>query len=280
MAVLLNIISSGSRKSAGAATFRRVRGRTIMSQKRGASTKAAETRAAAGLVRTYREAMFFIVAAFADGMQNSINESFEPTKYGSRRNAFFKLNYSPIELAVNGSTLGLALIDQLMHEVSFTGVSVEIAETNYAIQDFSSNSLSQLFMAAISSGVNGVYVRSTIGGTTFRGFDETWQDASDPGTASVTSIQVMTSTGDIVGQAIQEVSIFGTNLPSPIPYAIRVGNPQAEALLGTWSGNTFTTSGASATKRYSGTYTVYITNADRVLFSRNVVFYGIGAGGE
>ena len=279
MAILLNIISTGSRKSAGAATFRRVRGRTIMSQKRGSSAKSLETRAAIGLVRTYREALFYIMSAFCDGMQNSINESFEPTMYGSRRNAFFKLNYSAVELAVNGSPLGLALLDQIMHNVSFTGVSVNIDEAKFEFTNFDTAGWTAITQAANAAGTTGTYTRSNIGGRQVLAFNADWDQIDDPSQANVTGMVVRVETGT-TGQKITAVEISGTNLPDTPTYSIRPGSPTIAALVGTWNGHIFTPSGASATYEWRGTYTIYITDGTRVLYSRDVTFYSPGAGGE
>lgn len=279
MAILLNIISTGSRKSAGAATFRKVRGRTIMSQKRGSSAKSLETRAAVGLVRTYREAIFFIMSAFADGMQNSINQSFEPTEYGSRRNAFFKLNYSAVELAVNRSELGLALLDQIMHNVSFTGVSISRESGAVTFTSFDEAGWNTLMREAYAAGVIGAYTRSTIGAKVINTFDAVWNPTADPGTAVVTGMVVRVATGT-TGQTITAVEISGTNLPETPTYSIRPGSPTIAALVGSWNGHVFTPSGASATYEWRGTYTIYITDGTRVLYSRDVTFYSPGAGGE
>ena len=279
MAILLNIISTGSRKSAGAATFRRVRGRTIMSQKRGSNASSIETRAALGLVRTYREALFYIMSAFADGMQNTINESFEPTKYGSRRNAFFKLNYSAVELALNGSGLGLALLDQIMHQASFTGVSVKAGEQTQTFDNFGTDGWDVLMNSTYSAGTNGVYVRSNINGTVTATFNKEWAEVKDPGTATVTGFNVTVATGT-TGQTINAVTITGTNLPDTPTYQIRPGSPTIAPLVGEWTGHTFRTSGASASYEWRGTYTIYITDGTHVLFSRDVTFYSQGAGGE
>ena len=279
MAILLNIISTGSRKSAGAATFRRVRGRTIMSQKRGSSNKSLETRAATGLVRTYREAVFYIMSAFADGMQNSINESFEPTKYGSRRNAFFKLNYSAVELALNGSPLGLALLDQIMHNVSFTGVTATVGEKSFVLNSFDVDGWDVLFSAVTVAGVTGSYVRSTIGQRVTTGFDGSWTDDTDPSTATVTGFVLNVTTGPI-GQRIASLTIQGVNIPATVTYSVRVGSPNSPALAGTWAGTKFTPGGADAATEYTNTHTIFITNGSRVLYSRDVQFYSQGAGGE
>lgn len=280
MAVDFGNLNSGLRGSSGNTTWRRVRGRTIQSQKRGKNKKAFyETRAAAGLVRSYREAVFYVMSAFCDGMQNSINESFERTKYGSRRNAFFRLNYSAVEKALNGSELGLEVLDQIMHNVSFTGVTATVGEQSLVLNSFDVDGWDVLFSAASVAGVTGSYVRSTIGQRVTTGFDQSWTDDTDPSTATVTGFVANVNVGQ-AGQRLAGLTLNGTNLPSVISYSVRVGSPSATPLTGTWTGNTFTTNGASATQEYSGTYTIYITNGSRVLYSRNVSFYTQGAGGE
>lgn len=280
MAVDFGILNSGLRGSSGNTTWRRVRGRTIQSQKRGKNTKSFfETRAAAGLVRSYREAMFYIMSAFADGMQNSINESFERTKYGSRRNAFFRLNYSAVEKALNGSELGLAILDQVMHNVSFTGVTTTVGEKSLVFNGFDVDGWDVLFSAANTAGVKGSYVRATIGQRVTTGFDGSWADENDPSTATVTGFTVNVATGN-TGQIIRSVTINGTNLPGTPDFSVRPGSPTIAPLTGSWNGHTFTTSGASASYEWRGTYTIYITDETRVLFSRDVEFYATGAGGE
>lgn len=282
MAISLNIITTGSRGSAGAATFRRVRGRTIMSQKRGGNASSIETRAALGLVRTYREALFYIMSAFCDGMQNSINESFKPTKYGSRRNAFFKVNYSAVEKAANGSELGLALLDQIMHNVAFTGVSVTSEKTSREFMAFSEDGWDALFNAAAAAGVDGVYVRSNIGAQVLIPFADGWSDSTDPGTGRVNEMVVTLGTATAAGQTIERITIAGTNLSFPPSFAIKVGSTQATALTGSWQGNTWRPSGDSATQRWASTYTVYIMDGNRAVYGRDVTFHALsdGAGGE
>lgn len=282
MAVDSGILNSGLRRSAGNATWRRVRGRTIISQKRQSGKNTIQTRAAGGLIRTYREALFFIMSAFADGMQNSINESFEQTKYGSRRNAFFKKNYSAVEKGLNASPLGLAVLDAVMHNVSFTGVTGTIGEESVTFGGFDASSFSLLFRAASAAGVEGSYIRSDIAGTVYQGFDEEWGDGDDPGTAKVNEIAVTVGTSTSSGQNIVSVVVVGVNLPNPITYSVRVGSPNATPLTGTWAANRFTPSGESATQRWASAMTVYITDGTRVMFSRLVNFYSgnPSAGGE
>lgn len=95
MAIVRSHTVWGARKSAGGVTYRQVRGRTIMGQKRGPNPKGA-TRAD-GQVMTYREAIFAVITAAAKVLAASINVSFDKTKYGSRRNDFFRRNYQYFE---------------------------------------------------------------------------------------------------------------------------------------------------------------------------------------
>lgn len=276
MAVLLNIISSGSRKSAGAATFRRVRGRTIMSQKRGGlSASAMETRAAAGLVRTYREAMFYIVTSFCAGMAQSINASFEPTKYGSSRNAFFKLNYSAIEEAVNGWALGLALLDQLMHQVSFSGVSLQDGETQLSFTGFDATNF-DLLMSRVSVSV----VRITRGGNVrYISDDSTWAATPDPTGAQITSFEVAVSPATSSGQQITSVRVTSSlNFVGGSGYDVYI---QGYTLTGSWSGNTFVVTNSPY---FTDRHTVYIRKLpENTFIAQRVVDFstsGTEAGGE
>lgn len=270
MAVLLNIISSGSRKSAGAATFRRVRGRTIMSQKRGGLSKSAmETRAAEGLVRTYREAMFYIVTSFCAGMAQSINASFEPTRYGSSRNAFFKLNYSFIESVVNGTNLGLALLDQLMHDVSFTGVQAADGEIIRSISEFNIAGFNALCDAKEATGSSLIYVRATRPTITHAGTDEAWNASDDPTGTTISSFEVSVTPATSSGQKITAVRVTSSTNFTPSAEVVVV--VQGQIMQGSWSGNTFN---VTDSPYYSETHTVIIrTTANVVLAQRNVTFF-------
>ena len=273
MAVLLNIISSGSRKSAGAATFRRVRGRTIMSQKRGGLSKSAmETRAAAGLVRTYREAMFYIMSSFCAGMADTINASFEPTKYGSSRNAFFKLNYSAVELAVNGSALGLALLDQIMHDVSFSGVTVTSESGTDTFTKFDFNGFDDL-MTLVKTSV----VRMTRGGLVrYVSNDQGWTDFTDPIIPTNISFEVSVNAATAEGQQITEILVSATNWPATPTYEVRVSGT---VLAGQWTGYRFI---PTASPRYTNPGTVAIYNADGEIIAQRIVQFNRNneAGGE
>lgn len=282
MAIDNGNLMSGIHGSAGNTTWRRVRGRTIQCQKRQSGKNTIQTRAVGGLVRTYREALFFIMSAFADGMQNSINESFNPTKYGSRRNAFFKMNYSAVELALNGCPVGLALLDQVMHNVSFTGAWVGTGEQAISIDAFDETGWDTLMNQAYAAGVRGSYIRSNIGGQRYTSINGSWGDEDDPGSGTVTGMTVGVGTWTSEGQNIVQIRIVGTNIVYPVDYSIRVGAPTNTPLTGTWNNNVWTPSGESATRRWTGRYNVYVSDGTRVLYSREVEF-GNGnpsAGGE
>lgn len=270
MAILLNIISSGSRKSAGAATFRRVRGRTIMSQKRGGlSASAMETRAAAGLVRSYREAVFYVITSFAAGMAQSIKASFEPTKYGSSRNAFFKLNYSVIELALNGSPLGVALLDAVMHSVSFAGVTAGEGDAARSITAFNAANFSTLMEALEIAGISGTYVRVTRGGVVRVSFEQPWADTPDPTGEAISAFEVAVTPATSSGQRITAVRVTSSTNFTPSNNIVVV--VQGQILQGSWSGNSFN---VTDSPYYTDTHTVIIrTTAGVVLAERNVTFY-------
>lgn len=253
-----------------------------MSQKRGGiSASAMETRAAAGLVRTYREAMFYIMTSFCAGMAQSINASFEPTKYGSSRNAFFKLNYSAVENAVNGTALGLALLDQLMHQVSFSGVSVTRGEGNppLVFDAFDVTNFDRLMNQGLGLSV----VRITIGGTTRYiaggdGEQSAWSDFDDPTGATISSFEVSVTPATSQGQQITSIRVTSSTNFTPSAEVVVV--VQGQILQGSWSGNTFNVTNSPY---YSDTHTVIIrTTANEVLAQRNVTFFTSGheASGE
>lgn len=93
MAIINSVFVGRAKKSAGNATFRTVRGRTIASQ------KVAKTGTRVGSLSLNQFALA-VISRFASLKAADINVSFDPTTYGSPRNAFFKLNYGPMKEAV------------------------------------------------------------------------------------------------------------------------------------------------------------------------------------
>lgn len=85
-----------ARGSMGNVTYRTVRGRTIGSQKRSSGDPA--TRADG---ETLVQFIFGLMARYAAARAADIAVSFSPTKYGSARNAFMKLNYEGFKQALS-----------------------------------------------------------------------------------------------------------------------------------------------------------------------------------
>lgn len=95
MAIIRSAAIGSARGSLGIITYRTVRGRTIGSQKRGGVDPA--TRADGD---TLTQFIFGLMARYASARAADIQNSFSPTKYGSARNAFMKLNYEGFKAAL------------------------------------------------------------------------------------------------------------------------------------------------------------------------------------
>lgn len=93
MAIINSVFVGRAKKSAGNATFRTVRGRTIASQ------KVAKTGTRVGSL-TVNQFALAVISRFASLKAEDIAQSFDPTTYGTPRNAFFKLNYGAMKEAV------------------------------------------------------------------------------------------------------------------------------------------------------------------------------------
>lgn len=94
MAIINSVFMGRAKKSAGNATFRTVRGRTIASQ------KVAKKGTMSGKLSENQFSMACI-SRFASIYAFDISVSFDPTTYGSSRNAFFKVNYAALKKALN-----------------------------------------------------------------------------------------------------------------------------------------------------------------------------------
>lgn len=93
MAIINSAFIGRGRKSAGNATFRTVRGRTI------ASMKVAK-KGSQGSYKSRAQFMMAVISRFAAIKKSDIMVSFDPTSYGSSRNAFFKINYEVLVKAM------------------------------------------------------------------------------------------------------------------------------------------------------------------------------------
>lgn len=120
MALIHSHSVGGGKKSAGLVTYRKVRGRIIMSQKRqGSDASMAAAYSNEGKLNV-RCANFAMINAFIAAHRNSINNSFEKTKYGSQGNMFYKVNRVALEKA-------LAPFAQQGGEVTLSEIEAAIA---------------------------------------------------------------------------------------------------------------------------------------------------------
>lgn len=95
MAIVKSIFIGKASKSAGGGTFRTVRGRTILSEKR--SSSGAATRGETG--ETIYQFNFALISRYISLHRADINVSFDTTKYGSCGNYFYKTNRYALEQA-------------------------------------------------------------------------------------------------------------------------------------------------------------------------------------
>ena len=95
MAIVRSIGVGKSRGSVGNMTYRVVRGRTISSEKVG------ERPSTRGIGSgSVQNALFGMVAKYADAHATDIQVSFNKTQYGSQRNYFMKLNFGALKSAL------------------------------------------------------------------------------------------------------------------------------------------------------------------------------------
>lgn len=129
MAIINSVFVGRAKKSAGNATFRTVRGRTIASQ------KVAKTGTKVGNLSLNQFALA-VISRFASLKAADIVVSFDPTTYGSARNAFFKLNYGPMKEAVRQLWM-----DSLQHEAAKLPTDDEILTTIAEYSDAHPNTI-------------------------------------------------------------------------------------------------------------------------------------------
>lgn len=132
MAIVKSIFLGKARKSAGDGTFRTVRGRTILSEKRGPS--ATSTRGEGG--ETIYQFNFALISRFISLHREDINVSFDTTKYGSCGNYFFKINRTALELAFEGlyPSSGSASITNKMIEDAVVAYATENPTNIYRVR--------------------------------------------------------------------------------------------------------------------------------------------------
>lgn len=229
-----------------------------MSQKR---MKGTPTRAE-GQVMTYREAIFAVVNAAAKVLSQSIEQSFEKTKYGSRRNDFFKRNYnyfeelaqSPLSATANnfGDTLksfglqtgqtivaGLqaGVIDTSAVEVAMQASIVSGAYSFMAFATWSDN-----------TGSNAKYIRADIGNTLLvMTATDSWLNSDDIGTTPYVTSFIGTTEGTGAEMKLVRFNIRGRNLQELITGG-KITLADGQEIAGMWSedGQMFTLASAAS----------------------------------
>ena len=122
MAIVRSIGVGKSRGSVGNMTYRVVRGRTISSEKVG---ERPSTRGVGS--GSVQNALFGMVAKYADAHASDIQVSFNKSQYGSQRNYFMKLNFGALKIAL----LSLAATAKAMGALPSLD-EIETAVSNYA----------------------------------------------------------------------------------------------------------------------------------------------------
>lgn len=130
MAIISSVFMGRAKKSAGNATFRTVRGRTIASQK--VAKKGTQT----GKMSKNQFALA-VISRFASLKAGDISVSFDATTYGSKRNAFFKLNYDQMKKAIEK-----LYVDSLLQGAANMPSDAEILE---AVADYAAKNKQAIY---------------------------------------------------------------------------------------------------------------------------------------
>lgn len=135
MSIVSGYQNSRWKNSIGNVTYRRVRGRTIASEKvseRPLNTDAA-TRAPGVKAMSIKQMTFGLITRFAKNHEASINESFDKTKYGTSRNYFMKVNYPGMSAAFE--SLYTQIDDNATDTMAISDEAIEEAITDYATEN-------------------------------------------------------------------------------------------------------------------------------------------------
>ena len=135
MAIVRSIGVGKSRGSVGNMTYRVVRGRTISSEKVG------ERPTTRGIGSgSVQNALFGMVAMYADAHSSDIQVSFNKTQYGSQRNYFMKLNFGALKSAL----LSLAGTAKATGSLP----SLDVIET--AVSDYATNNPTKIIRVKLA----------------------------------------------------------------------------------------------------------------------------------
>lgn len=223
-----------------------------MSQKR---MKGTPTRAD-GQVMTYREAIFAVINAAAKVLSASIDQSFEKTKYGSRRNGFFKRNYQYFEelaqspLAETANSFGdvLKSFGLKTGQTIVAGLQAGIIDTSAvetAMQATSTEGVFGFMAFTIWSqnvGSKARYIRADIGNTLLvMTASDAWNSEDNIGTAPYVTAFISTTQGTGNEMKLTKFNVQGRNLQELVTDG-NVTNSDGSRINGTWSeeGQVFT----------------------------------------
>ena len=135
MAIVRSIGVGKSRGSVGNMTYRVVRGRTISSEKVG---ERPSTRGVGS--GSVQNALFGMVAKYADAHASDIQVSFNKSQYGSQRNYFMKLNFGALKIAL----LSLAATAKAM------GALPSLDEIETAVSDYATNNPTKIIRVKLA----------------------------------------------------------------------------------------------------------------------------------
>jgi len=238
MAIVHSHSMNGGKKSAGMITYRSVRGRLIASQKRqGSDASKAAAYSNEGLLNV-RCSNFAMINLFIAAHRNSINNSFDKTKFGSQGNHFYKVNRVPLEAAL----------------ISFAqaGGVATLAQIEGAIATYAQSHPNEILRIK-KAGYDKVYLSGA------------WDDAQDPVAEPILSTMNVSINEQY---QLTSVAVTGSNLNAAMK--AYVGNVM---ISGSWNIDTYGTSGTftpSVQSKINGTQNVSVKWNSATLMSRQV----------
>lgn len=219
-----------------------------MSQKR---MKGTPTRAD-GQVMTYREAIFAVINAAARVLSQSIDMSFDKTKYGSRRNNFFKRNYQYFEawaqapIGTNANQFTNVLKSFGMQEgqtvvAALQAGIIDISGVEIAMQQ-SIEGETYGFMAfaewSANTTSNASYIRADIQSQyVVNGANEGWNLSNDPAVIPIITSMIGNSSESGDQMKMISIEVTGRNLLSLKDEKTVIKTSTGLVLKGSWNEN-------------------------------------------
>lgn len=217
--------------------------------------KGAPTRAE-GQVMTYREAIFAVVNAAAKVLALSIDQSFEKTRFGSRRNDFFRRNYNyfeelaqaPLAAATNEFSDTLKSFGLQTGQTIVAGLQAGIIDTS-AVETAMQASLTSGvygFMAFVvwseNKGSKAKYIRADIGNELLvMDATQPWATSDNVGVSPYVTAFIATTEGTGDNMNLVKFNVRGYNLKELVGNG-KVTDTNNTELQGSWNedGDTYT----------------------------------------